>query len=67
MGITIIYRGQLKSPDLIGTICMELKRIATLMEWDYSILILKGQANFPGHQDYVEIHLDYVEIHRAQV
>ena len=38
MGITIIYRGQLKSPDLIDAICKELKGIAALMEWDYSIL-----------------------------
>lgn len=38
MGITIAYRGQLKSPELIDKICRELKEIANLMEWEYTIL-----------------------------
>ncbi len=38
MGVTVQYRGQLKSPDLIGTFCRELKEIANLMEWEYTIL-----------------------------
>ncbi len=38
MGITIHYRGQLKSPDLIDTFCRELQAIANLMEWKYTVL-----------------------------
>lgn len=38
MGITILYRGKLKSPDLIDTMSKELSKIANLMEWDYTIL-----------------------------
>ena len=38
MGITIAYRGQLKSPALIDKICLELKEIANLLEWEYTIL-----------------------------
>jgi hypothetical protein len=38
MGITIGYRGQLKSPELIDKICRALKEIANLMEWEYTIL-----------------------------
>lgn len=38
MGITIHYRGQLKSPDLIKPICSELKDIAQSMGWEYTLL-----------------------------
>lgn len=38
MGVTIQYQGQLKSPELIGTFCSELKKVAHMMEWDYTIL-----------------------------
>lgn len=38
MGITINYRGRLKSIDLIEPFCCELKKIATLMKWPYTIL-----------------------------
>jgi hypothetical protein len=38
MGMTISYRGKLKSPDLIDTMSKELSKIANLMEWDYTIL-----------------------------
>jgi hypothetical protein len=38
MGITIAYRGQLKSPALIDKICRELKEIANLLEWEYTLL-----------------------------
>jgi hypothetical protein len=38
MGITIHYRGQLKSPALIDTFCRELQAIANLMEWKYTVL-----------------------------
>jgi hypothetical protein len=38
MGITILYRGKLKSPHLIDTIRKELIKISDLMEWDYTIL-----------------------------
>jgi len=38
MGITIHYRGQLKSPSLIDAFCRELQAIANLMEWEYTVL-----------------------------
>jgi hypothetical protein len=38
MGITIHYRGQLKSPKLIEQVCLKLKEIAKLMEWEYTLL-----------------------------
>jgi hypothetical protein len=38
MGITIHYRGQLKSPELIGQVCSKLEEMATLMEWEHNPL-----------------------------
>ncbi|NIM15966.1 MAG: hypothetical protein GTO45_28530 [Candidatus Aminicenantes bacterium] len=38
MGITIQYRGQLKSPALIDKIRSDLKEIADRMGWEYTIL-----------------------------
>jgi hypothetical protein len=38
MGITIKYRGQLKSPALIDKIRSDLKNIADRMGWEYTIL-----------------------------
>ncbi len=38
MGLTIHYRGKLKSPELIEPICDELKDIAQTMNWEYAIL-----------------------------
>lgn len=38
MGIVINYRGRLKSVDLIEPFCSELKKIAELMEWPYTVL-----------------------------
>jgi hypothetical protein len=38
MGITILYRGQLKSPALIDKIRGDLKEIADRMGWEYTIL-----------------------------
>jgi hypothetical protein len=38
MGITIHYRGQLKSPTLIETFCREIQAIANLMEWECTVL-----------------------------
>lgn len=38
MGIVINYRGRLKSVDLIEPFCSELKKIAELMEWPYTII-----------------------------
>lgn len=38
MGITISYRGRLKSVDLIESFCKELTKIADLMEWEYHVL-----------------------------
>ncbi len=37
MGITIHYRGQLKSPELIGPVCSKLEEMAKLMEWEYKL------------------------------
>jgi hypothetical protein len=37
MGITIHYRGQLKSPELIGQVCSKLEEMAKLMGWEYKL------------------------------
>lgn len=38
MGIVINYRGRLKSVDHIEPFCSEVKKIAELMEWPYTVL-----------------------------
>jgi hypothetical protein len=39
MGITIHYRGWLKSPKLIEEVCEKLAKIAKSMEWEYTLLV----------------------------
>ena len=38
MGLTIHYRGHLKSPDLINRVCFELEELSKIMDWSYSLL-----------------------------
>ena len=60
MGITIHYRGQLKSSDLIELFCNELKKIATLMEWPYTTLDNDFKIPTDAHLEWNDLGCEIV-------